>query len=152
MDDPKTRWKKEQSKLRLQKRKERKEIEEKEKIKFASSVKEVGCADETIKIDHPKFEFLAFFPSAIVSFFGYGAFSQYLEDILFSYIQIGIIEVFVKTGILMIYVIPLIICGLLFKSKWAILRIIGIFFGGLAFGPVIWITIGMVRLISPYKF
>jgi hypothetical protein len=93
---------------------------------------------------------------AILVIFTIGSFffcvdaKRYLERLILPSVEGWLLKSFVQTAIIMSYVVPLAITALLIRSKLGPLQLLGMAFGGIAFGIVIRIAIIFAAVLFPF--
>ena len=88
----------------------------------------------------------------VISFIWCYDWKEVLQQAILSDVDWWPLRALVKTAIVMAYVIPLFIGGLLTQTKNAFLQVVGMSFVGIAVGIIIRICLVFVGVLNPYSF
>ena len=88
----------------------------------------------------------------VISFIWCYDWKEILQQAILPCVDWWPLRALVKTAIVMAYVIPLFIGGLLTQTKYAFLQVVGMSFVGIAAGIIIRICLVFVGVLNPYSF
>ena len=86
----------------------------------------------------------------VISFIYCPEWKASLDRAILPYVKLWPLKALVKTAIMMAYVVPLFIGGVLIQIKNSFIQIIGMLFLGLSMGIILRICLAFVGVLYPY--
>lgn len=106
-----------------------------------------------LALKHPRVFCFIMLIIAAISFFLCESCYDLLKALILPQVDWLFLKPLIKTAIMMLgYLIPLAIGGLLAMSKFAFLQLFGAFFAGIGFGVLVKICLKFISVLYPYGY